>query len=440
VKRKREDEVLKGKHNVLKTFNQERTNELAKANAELTKEITQREQVEAALLESEQRSHEQLAELELVYRTAPLGLCHMDTDLRYLRCNEKLAEINGIPAKDHMGRTLREIVPEIAETMESVYHHVIESGNPVVDVVATGATAADPQKVRHFSACYYPVKSEDGIVQGVSSIVQDITERKEAEETLREAHDHLESRVHERTRELVATNAALITEIKQREQAEKALRDLSGHLINAQEEGRRRLARELHDDVSQRLAVLAIEAGKLEQQSHHSPELIHGNLQGMKDQIVKLARDIHRISRQLHPSILDDLGLVDAMESECRRFSELEGIPVKFTADRFPERTPKDVSLCIYRVMQESLRNIAKHAKAREAHVTLTSMNGSVRLMVEDSGVGFDPAKTRGKSGLGLASMEERVRLINGSLSIHSAPGKGTVIEIQAPLAGKDRV
>ena len=159
----------------------------------------------------------------------------------------------------------------------------------------------------------------------------------------------------------------------------------------------------------------------------------------MKDHIVKLASDIHRISRQLHPSILDDLGLVDAMESECRRFSELEGIPVKFTAHRFPEGTPKDVSLCLYRVTQESLRNIAKHAKAREAHVTLTSMNGSVLLMVEDSGVGFDPAKTRGKSGLGLASMKERVRLINGSLSIRSAPGKGTVIEIQAPLAGKDR-
>ncbi len=211
-------------------------------------------------------------------------------------------------------------------------------------------------------------------------------------------------------------------------------------MINAQEEARRRLARELHDDVSQRLAVLAIEAGKLEQQSHNTPELIRGKLQGMKDQIVRLAGDIHRISRQLHPSILDDLGLVDAMKSECHRFSDLEGIPVKFTAGNFPDRLPKDVSLCIYRVTQESLRKIAKHATAREAHVTLTFMNGSVLLMVEDSGVGFEPAKARVMPGLGLASMKERIRLINGSLSIHSAPGKGTVIEIQAPLAGKDRV
>jgi PAS domain S-box-containing protein len=696
VKRKRQDEVLKEKYNVLKMLIQERTNELAEANAALTKEIKQREQVEATLLDSEQRSHEQVVELELLYRTAPLGLCHMDRDLRYLRCNEKLAEINGIPPKDHMGRTLREIVPEIAETMESVYHHVIESGNPVVDVVASGATAADPQKVRYFSACYYPVKSEDGVVQGVSSIVQDITERKEAEENLREAHNQLERRVEERTKDLAVTNlkltdeiierkrtenalkgseeslrvllettnaipweadaktwqftyvgpkatellgyspeqwhekdfwashihpedrefairtclessakckdfefeyrmvssegktvwvhdiasvetldgapqtlrgfmvditerkkaeeslreneertrlivdsaldavvtmdtrglitgwnpqaetifgwpsedvigrrmdefiiplryreahrrglehflasnnapmlnkrieltalhrdghefpvelaivpirtgesfsfSAFVRDITERKRAENTLQDLRARMINAQEEARRRLARELHDDVSQRLAVLAIEAGKLEQQSNYTPELIHGKLQGMRDQIVKLAGDIHRISRQLHPSILDDLGLVDAMESECRRFSELEGIPVKFTGDRFPEGTPKDVSLCLYRVAQESLRNIAKHSKATGARVTLTGKNGRVFLSVEDSGVGFEPAKTQGKLGLGLASMEERVKLINGSLSIHSEPGKGTVIEIQGPLASTDRV
>ena len=224
-----------------------------------------------------------------------------------------------------------------------------------------------------------------------------------------------------------------------RKRAEEALQHLSGRLINAQEEAGRRLARELHDDVSQRLAVLAIEAGKLEQQSHYTPELIHGKLQGMREQIVKLAGDIHRISRQLHPSILDDLGLVDAMRSECHRFSDLEGIPVKFTADRFPEETPKDVSLCLYRVTQESLRNIAKHSKATDARVTLTRKSGSVFLSVEDAGVGFEPAKARVMPGLGLASMEERVRLINGSLSIHSAPGKGTVIEIQAPLACTDR-
>ncbi|MCH8149688.1 MAG: CHASE domain-containing protein [Planctomycetes bacterium] len=151
----------------------------ARAAAEL-----ERESAEKRLLASERGAREQFAQLEVLYNEAPLGLCHMDTDLRFLRCNDKLAEINGIPAADHIGRSLREIIPEIAKTVESVYREVIESGEAVVDVEATGATAADPENVRHFSACYYPIKSEDGVVIGVSSIVQDITERKQSEELL----------------------------------------------------------------------------------------------------------------------------------------------------------------------------------------------------------------------------------------------------------------
>lgn len=144
----------------------------------------EREWVEERLLTSERGAREQFAQLDVLYNEAPLGLCHMDTNLRYLRCNEKLAEINGIPAADHIGRSLRDIIPEIAKTMESVYRGVIQSGEAVIDVEAVGATAADPENVRHFTACYYPIKSEDGVVIGVSSIVQDITERKRNEELL----------------------------------------------------------------------------------------------------------------------------------------------------------------------------------------------------------------------------------------------------------------
>ncbi len=151
-----------------------------------TEDITERKRIEDALRESEKKASEQLAELELLYNEAPLGLCHMTTDLRYTRCNEKLAEINGIPAAEHIGRTLREVVPEIAASMEPVYQKVIESGEAVIDVVATGATAADPTQLRQFSACYYPIKSMTGVVEGVSSIVQDITERKRIEDALKE--------------------------------------------------------------------------------------------------------------------------------------------------------------------------------------------------------------------------------------------------------------
>ena len=144
--------------------------------------------------------------------------------------------------------------------------------------------------------------------------------------------------------------------------------------------------------------------------------------------------DIHRISRQLHPSILEDLGLADAIESECTRFSEQERIQVNFKREYFSERLPKEVSLCIYRIAQEGLRNVAKHAHAKEVHIRLVGTNGSLFLSIRDSGVGFDTAGLEGKRGLGLASMEERVRLIRGSLSIYSEPGHGTTIEVRAPL------
>lgn len=145
----------------------------------------EREAAEERLLTSERGAREQFAQLDVLYNEAPLGLCHMDTNLRYLRCNEKLAEINGIPAADHIGQSLRDVVPDIARTMEPVYREVIESGEAVIDVEASGVTAADPNNVRHFTACYYPIKSEGGSVIGVSSIVQDITERKRNEELLR---------------------------------------------------------------------------------------------------------------------------------------------------------------------------------------------------------------------------------------------------------------
>jgi len=208
--------------------------------------------------------------------------------------------------------------------------------------------------------------------------------------------------------------ASSLRDITERKRTENTLQDLRARMINAQEEARSRLARELHDDISQRLAVLGIEAGKLEQMPQLS-ELARERLQGMKKQIIKLSADIHSLSRQLHPSILDDLGLVDAIGSECTKFSELEGVPVKFTADILEELPlPNDVSLCLYRITQESLRNIANHSRAKEASVILTGKEGSVLLSIQDSGIGFDPEKVKGKPGLGLASMEERVSIQRG--------------------------
>jgi signal transduction histidine kinase len=248
-------------------------------------------------------------------------------------------------------------------------------------------------------------------------------QRREALEALQKARDELEMRVEQRTSELAKSREALWR--------------LTGRLLSVQEEERRRLARELHDDLTQRLAVLAIDAGKLEQQLDPAPDGVRKKIAQMKEQMVKLSSDVHDISRQLHPSIIDDLGLKQALQSECANFTGREGIAITYECEKIPGRIPRDISICLFRIAQEALRNIARHAKVEQAHVRLAGSDNSVMLTIEDSGVGFDPVEGRSQAGLGLVSMEERVRLIRGKLHVKSKPGEGTVITVTAHLSGE---
>jgi len=224
-------------------------------------------------------------------------------------------------------------------------------------------------------------------------------------------------------------------------ESEKALREsrhdlqkLAGRLISTQEDELKRLSRELHDHLTQSLAVLAIEAGKLEQKFQELPDEILFKITEMKEKLIEVSEDVHGIARRLHPSILDDLGLVRAVKSECKNFSERYGIVTRFIPRRVPDRLPADVALCLYRIVQEALRNIALHAQAGEAHVSLTGTDDMLYLAVNDDGIGFDPETVRRKAGLGLASMRERVRLINGGFSVRSKPGCGTTVEVMARI------
>ena len=205
-------------------------------------------------------------------------------------------------------------------------------------------------------------------------------------------------------------------------------------MIWGQEEERRRLARELHDDLTQRLAVLAIQAGRMEQQAKDGNQPALEEFHDLRDQAVQISADIHNISRRIHPSILDDLGLEKAIESECTRFSHREGIAVDFSAEALPGTLPKDVALSIYRIIQEGLTNIAKYACASHVMVALKGTDRGSCLSLQDDGIGFDAAAVRKKPGLGLSSMRERVRIIRGRLRITSEPEKGTTIRVNVPL------
>jgi PAS domain S-box-containing protein len=225
-------------------------------------------------------------------------------------------------------------------------------------------------------------------------------------------------------------------DVTERKEAEAAMRQLAGRILTAQEAERRLLAREMHDDLTQRLAVLAIDAAGLERLCAAPSPLLDG-LGEMKEQLIKLSRDVHALSRQLHPSILDDLGLVDALRSECSSFSQREGIAVRYVPHDIRAGIPKELALCLYRIAQEGLRNVAKHARAKRACVSLAASDEGLLLSIEDAGVGFQPAGVHGRGGLGLASMEERARLVGGDFAIRSEPGKGTVIEVFLPCPGR---
>jgi two-component system CheB/CheR fusion protein len=217
-------------------------------------------------------------------------------------------------------------------------------------------------------------------------------------------------------------------------QSEEALRALTAKLIFAQEENSKYLARELHDVFSQRLAVLGMAVTALEQRVQESPEARAERLRRIAAQIGALAKEIHQMSRQLHPAILDELGLAAALNNECLAFSEQYGVPTEFREQNAGGRLPEDISLCLYRVAQESLRNIGKHAGATEVRAALTGSSEEITLVIQDFGDGFDVEEVRGKGGLGLVSMDERVRLVNGTFSIQSGPGMGTRVEVHVPL------
>jgi signal transduction histidine kinase len=273
----------------------------------------------------------------------------------------------------------------------------------------------------------YP--SKDG---SLSVFFHDITPRKRSEEALRQAHSELELHVLERTRELSRANARLGRQIAKRKRVEAARTELLRRLVRAQEDEHRRIARELHDVLTQRLAVLAIDAGIIEQLPS-CPRDVGERAHVMYERLAALSESVHSLSRQLHPSILDELGLVDALHSECLSLEQRDGIRVRFHVREVPTDFPNDVALCVYRVAQESLRNVARHARCSRASVQLGATRRALVLCVRDRGIGFEIA-ARGKAGLGLESMRERARLIRARLLIRSRPGKGTKITLRVPL------
>jgi Signal transduction histidine kinase len=286
------------------------------------------------------------------------------------------------------------------------------------------------------------------IIVWVSAVL--LRQRHQAEILLRQTKDELEDRVAARTKELADVNRTLLNEISEHVETEQSLRtsehalatsrhelqDLAARLLTAQEEERRRISRDLHDDINQRLAMLVVQVESLDTNLPASASTCSKELRSIQDRLIELSDDVRHLAYQFHPSILDDLGLTVALQrlvDDCAVRSNLQGT---FEVHPAPRPLSQGMSTCLYRITQECLANVMKHSRATRVIVSLSSTADEVGLTVQDNGIGFDTQAIAGSHrGLGLVSMAERVRLVQGTVTIDSAPQQGTRLHIRVPHA-----
>jgi PAS domain S-box-containing protein len=229
------------------------------------------------------------------------------------------------------------------------------------------------------------------------------------------------------------------TDITQHKLAEEALSSVSGRLIEAHEQERTRIARELHDDISQRLALVAMDLERLKQQPLASTEELRLAIGETSKQVSDLVSDIHVMSHHLHSSKLDSVGLAVAAAGFCRELSERQKVLIDFTSEGIPRKVPETTSLCLFRVLQEALQNALKHSGAKQFRVSLVGSTNEIQLAICDEGRGFDVEGLPARTGLGLTSMKERLKLVGGELSLETQLQRGTTIHARVPLRPRSR-
>ncbi|MDX2251410.1 MAG: histidine kinase, partial [Nitrospira sp.] len=295
---------------------------------------------------------------------------------------------------------------EQADQFQSNDHRVLASGEAMeFEEVALYTNGPHTNIVVKF-----PVRDGVGRIYATGGIVTDITDRKRAEEKLRHSQEELQ-------------------------QHRAQLQDLTSKLITAQEQERQRIARELHDDLSQRMALLVLDVATIEHQPPLLPERLADMLRPVRERLEQLSDDIHNLAYKLHPSLLEHAGLRAAVEDQLREFINRTALTVSYKSHHVPDSLSLDHSTGLFRVLQESLQNVVKHAKATHVSVKLSGSSKGVGLSVTDNGKGFNAQdRSAHQKGLGLINMQERLRLLNGFLNVHSSTTEGTKVCAWIPL------
>jgi PAS domain S-box-containing protein len=344
--------------------------------------ITERKRAEETLQESEEK-------FRSVFRDAGVGMVIVSPEGRYLAANRTFCDYLGYTEKELLDKTVQSVTfaedwPSFSQRLSEAltggrgFHRfekrcLHKSGR----VVCTESTAS-------------LIRSRDGKPLYLVGEVLDVTNRREAE---------------------------------------AALSNINRRLIEAQEQERMRIGRELHDDVSQRLALLAVELEQLE----HNPSEVQSRLRKLREETSEISDDVEALSHELHSSKLQYLGVVAGIRSWCKEFGERQNIEIDFRSD-VATVLPFEIGICLFRVLQEALHNIVKHSGVKRVDVRLMEQSNQVHLIVRDSGKGFAVESAMQGKGLGLISMRERVRLVNGTIAIESKPMGGTTIHVRVPF------
>jgi len=348
-------------------------------------EVNRALEAQAALLQS----REEL--LKIFVKHVPAAVAMLDRDMRYLQVSDRWCVDFSLDSSQLLGRSHYEIFPDIPDRWKQLHRRALAGETLRADEDRwdrEGGTTWLRWEIR-------PWQNLDGLPGGVLIFSEDITHRKHAEE---------------------------------------ALLGMGRKLIEAHEQERTRIGRDLHDDFVQRLALLSIELGAVQQDVPDAVSELRTRIGALRDQTAQITDDVQLLSHELHSSRLEYLGIVGATKNFCQEFSERQKVEIDFQSGDLPTALPTELSLPLFRILQEALRNAMKHSGVKRFEVRLWGSTGEIHVTVSDLGVGFDPGAAMESSGLGLTSMQERLRLVGGDLSINSQPKRGTTIHARVPF------